>query len=358
MAYTPEQKKIARRIYRIGRKRNASRKELLSALETGLVESNLTNIKGGDRDSSGWRQERAMYYKNPNNVVASVNRYYDETKKAGPKNYKTAGQLSQAVQRSAYPGRYDERKGQALDLLKYLREANGGMPKGGSSGGSRSRTRTSREVEKTTRMVNPGAEQALSAARMSYLMEGRYKGMKGLLDLAQAKKGIAAMATPVTDTKVTNTKNTVRGKKATRGKPGKQGGKKGTAVPTSPIGSYKRAGRLVEKEVLPIAQRLGIDVTPASVRAANARHGPTVSGGVSDHQGNFKDVWAADLSNGSAPTKQMDLAAARIAKKFGIPWSGAGAVSHTANGYRYQLIYRSNVGGNHFNHIHIGVRKA
>jgi hypothetical protein len=52
----------------------------------------------------------------------------------------------------------------------------------------------------------------------------------------------------------------------------------------------------------------------------------------------------------------MDALARSLAKRFDIPWSGAGLVNATHGGYRYQLIYRTNLGGNHFNHVHFGVR--
>lgn len=117
---------------------------------------------------------------------------------------------------------------------------------------------------------------------------------------------------------------------------------------------------IIDFNILPLARSLGINVTPGSVSAANARHGPTISGGVSDHQGNGKNTWAADMSNGSAPTPQMDKLAASIAKMYGIPWHGSGLVNHTVkvggHVYRLQLIYRTNTGGNHYNHVHFGVK--
>jgi peptidoglycan hydrolase-like protein with peptidoglycan-binding domain len=113
---------------------------------------------------------------------------------------------------------------------------------------------------------------------------------------------------------------------------------------------------IIDQIVLPIAQQSGVHRTPAENDAANARHGPTNTGGRSDHQGPPTVAWAADMSNGSSPTPQMDALARSLAKRFDIPWSGAGLVNATHGGYRYQLIYRTNLGGNHFNHVHFGVR--
>jgi hypothetical protein len=115
---------------------------------------------------------------------------------------------------------------------------------------------------------------------------------------------------------------------------------------------------IIDSVVIPMAQANGIDVSPESVAAANGRHGPTITGSRSDHQGPPAEAWAADMSNGSSPTPEMDKLAAQLARRFNLKWSGSGAVSGNINGFRVQLIYRSMVGGNHYNHVHFGIRKA
>lgn len=105
-------------IRRIGRRRREPATHIKAALETGRVESNFTNPSGGDADSAGWRQERASLYKNPTDVVASVNRFYDETDKLdhGQKSY----DLAADVQRPAaqYRGRYRTASSEAQKLLE------------------------------------------------------------------------------------------------------------------------------------------------------------------------------------------------------------------------------------------------
>jgi len=115
---------------------------------------------------------------------------------------------------------------------------------------------------------------------------------------------------------------------------------------------------IIDSLVVPLARKYGMvtGVDPAAITAANARHGATVSGSRSDHQGPPSIAWASDMSNGSSPTPQMDKLASALANAFGISWSGSGLVSTTAGGYRYQLIYRTLEGGNHFNHVHFGCR--
>jgi hypothetical protein len=100
------------------------------------------------------------------------------------------------------------------------------------------------------------------------------------------------------------------------------------------------------------------DVTRQSVRAANAAHGPTISGGTSDHQGPPDVRWAADISNGGSPTPEMTALASAIAQAFGAPWNGAGLVTWEKSGYRFQLIYKTMEGGDHFNHVHFGCSVA
>lgn len=116
--------------------------------------------------------------------------------------------------------------------------------------------------------------------------------------------------------------------------------------------------QIIDSIVIPMANANGVRRTVAQNDSANASHGATVSGGRSDHQGPPAERWAADMSNGNRPTPQMDKLAKALAERFNLKWSGSGAVSGTSNGYRYQLIYRSMVGGNHYNHVHFGVAKS
>lgn len=76
----------------------------------------------------------------------------------------------------------------------------------------------------------------------------------------------------------------------------------------------------------------------------------------SDHHTSQSRSDAVDLSNGSAPTPAMDRTARQIAARLGVPNWQYGMLKRTINGYRVQLLYRTNVGGNHFNHVHVGVR--
>jgi len=54
----------------------------------------------------------------------------------------------------------------------------------------------------------------------------------------------------------------------------------------------------------------------------------------------------------------MDALARTIAGAFSIPWQGSGLVSAGNAEYRLQLIYRTCGGGDHWNHVHFGVKKV
>lgn len=98
------------------------------------------------------------------------------------------------------------------------------------------------------------------------------------------------------------------------------------------------------------------DITGLPVTSEKRDTKMTASGGVSDHWTGSKTSYAYDLGG---TTKQMDAAAKKLMASLGVNWDGkSGIVKNiNKNGYRIQVIYRSNVGGNHYDHIHIGVRK-
>jgi hypothetical protein len=78
------------------------------------------------------------------------------------------------------------------------------------------------------------------------------------------------------------------------------------------------------------------------------------------------------MSSGSVPDEIMDRLAEALIDKFELPPLGSpnatgpyykgknpeNAVSTTHDGFRFQLIYRSGVGGNHYNHVHFGVKRT
>jgi hypothetical protein len=134
--YSPSQEKIIRAIDRVADRVGATRRERLAAYMTGGVETNFSNPgeEASDLDSAGWRQERGHYgpESTRRNPGAAAKRIFEEMR--GFRGQKmTPGQLAQAVQRSAFPERYAERRDEALSLLAAMRGGGGGL--GGARGG-------------------------------------------------------------------------------------------------------------------------------------------------------------------------------------------------------------------------------
>lgn len=157
MAYTAEQRDIINRIIRRGRQRGATKAQIKAALETGAVESNFRNLNYGDADSKGWRQERASLYKNPTNVDASIDRFYNEAK--GMRG--SSGSIAARVQRPAaqYRGRYAQNSRLAENLLR----GGGGA---GSGGGTKTTTKTSYDKTALLHALMKGASPSQLAYEM------------------------------------------------------------------------------------------------------------------------------------------------------------------------------------------------
>jgi hypothetical protein len=150
MRLTPEQRRVLSDFLAEANRRGASPKERKALIEAGLVEANLGNPRYGDRDSLGSLQQRpsqgwgsATQVLNPRYAAS---KFLSSAKRANRPGM-SAGELAQAVQRSAFPGRYDERSGQAESLLS----------------GRRSGSTTT-----TTTVTTPGVDR--SAERQSLLL--------------------------------------------------------------------------------------------------------------------------------------------------------------------------------------------
>jgi hypothetical protein len=124
-----DRQKILRAINREGRKirdPNARRVFLRAAVETGIVESGLSNPSGGDADSAGWRQERASLYANPTNIKASARRFRQEFQQhydPGEASYEVAAQVQRPA--AQYRGRYRD---VASEAERVVQSELGGAP--------------------------------------------------------------------------------------------------------------------------------------------------------------------------------------------------------------------------------------
>lgn len=129
---TPEQASNAALIIRVGRELGVSDRAIALALATGMVESSLRNLHGGDRDSLGLFQQRpSMGWGTPTDIMdpeRSTRVFFGGPH--DPNGTRTRGLLdipgwesmrftdaAQAVQISAYPHKYGQWETQAYAWL-------------------------------------------------------------------------------------------------------------------------------------------------------------------------------------------------------------------------------------------------
>jgi hypothetical protein len=113
-------------------------KAAVIGVATGLVESNLVNVQHGDRDSLGVFQQRpSMGWGSPaqvTNVLYAATKFFSRF----PGNWKNMapGDVAQSVQRSAFPGKYAQRMGQADGLVRMHGGFDSGVERGPLGPGS------------------------------------------------------------------------------------------------------------------------------------------------------------------------------------------------------------------------------
>lgn len=117
MAYTPEQRAVIALAKSLSA--GAGPRVRQSLLEAIGVESSFRNLNYGDRDSQGVLQQRpSQGWGAPGNATQDIRQYLSRAQQLVQRGFRgSAGQLAQAVQHSAYPGRYDARAGEAAKLL-------------------------------------------------------------------------------------------------------------------------------------------------------------------------------------------------------------------------------------------------
>jgi hypothetical protein len=194
-----EQQRVALSIIRIGRKRKLPPKDIITALITGIQESGLRNLKGGHSDSSGWRQERDMYYPSWNpQVNDDTKRFYNELAEVGPGS---VGARAQAVQRSAFPSAYAPHVDEARSILKQLSKAGGaGRQKGLKRAGAKKGANLSSDIKVALKSAQPQApKEGLKLAALDFIRNR--DDPSALLQFAQTKKEYEASQLQLPDVK-------------------------------------------------------------------------------------------------------------------------------------------------------------
>lgn len=123
---------VTQTVHEVGRSMRVSNRVMLAGFEAGWVESHMQNLRCGDRDSLGVFQQRpSQGWGTPSQILDvshAARRFFSAAQaRDGSCSGCTAGQLAQAVQRSAFPLRYDQAEGVARELL---REVAGGSGRG------------------------------------------------------------------------------------------------------------------------------------------------------------------------------------------------------------------------------------
>lgn len=117
MALSATQKALLAKVYATPQFQKASPKAKKALVEAGIVESGLRNLNYGDRDSKGFLQQRpSSGYTAPTNVQQATIAFLSKAAQANRPG-QSAGELAQAVQRSAFPGRYGEQSSAANAIL-------------------------------------------------------------------------------------------------------------------------------------------------------------------------------------------------------------------------------------------------
>jgi len=118
---------VLKNVFEVGRNLHASDRVMLAGFEAGWVESRMNNLTCGDRDSLGVFQQRpSQGWGTPEqilNVRYASNSFFSRAIPVADSNpgY-SAGNVAQAVQRSAFPERYDQAQGTALNLLNQAEQ--------------------------------------------------------------------------------------------------------------------------------------------------------------------------------------------------------------------------------------------
>jgi hypothetical protein len=153
----------------------------------------------------------------------------------------------------------------------------------------------------------------------------------------------------------------------------------GMSTPSPSVGP-SMPGRRGKVILAPNADRAGVKIKPkvtsfVAAVAGSAGHPITIGTGTNHNQfvlgtHNQSDHWTGDAADLPQPvdSHQGDMVAAHALQQAGVPWSQAvqmarkGGVFNVTpksgpwKGHRVQVLWKTMVGGNHHNHVHVGIR--
>jgi hypothetical protein len=362
-------------------RRGANLHEILALLEGGIVEKNLIHSQGGDRDSGGFLQQRPSQGWGPFIAGArGIRQDTDDflTRAMGLRGRGlSSGKIAALVQRPAaqYAGRYAEHRGDAAALLRSLKGGGGGGGGGqrpntpallGAAGGSSIPQGSAGTLALLQALQGAqGGRQAVSgggglqapsfsaappmpAGAQAVLSGGGPQPKQDIGALLEAVQQMGGGEVPAA---------------------GGQGGGKGAGGVPRAMGGGGGGSRLGKVSVAPGADRAGVSTRPHVVHflervAGIAGEGITVGTGSNHSQmtvnGNVSDHWSGRAADVPATGRDLihlgrsALIAAGMSRAKARKISG-GLFNLTWRGRRVQVIFNTHEGGDHTNHLHVGL---
>lgn len=126
MALSAEQRQNASTIISVGKRSGMSKKDITTAIAVALAESELVNVKFGDRDSQGLFQQRPSQgwgsVAQVTNPTYAATKFFDALKGVANRASMTEWAAGQAVQRSAFAdgSNYRARMSVARDIVNKM----------------------------------------------------------------------------------------------------------------------------------------------------------------------------------------------------------------------------------------------
>lgn len=356
MKLDAEQRRVAQTVLREARRKGLKphSREVLAALETILVEANGRDVSHGDRDSEGAFQQRPSQGWGPasEDVATDARQFFDAARKANT-GRGSAGQLAQRVQRSAFPDRYDQRKGDARSILRQLLGSDPGRRGGGGDGGGAegpSREPPGPELDPQLLMAAQGPQDTDVLQAALGMLQGRTSTQhllstaKGRDDAQAAREQLEALDSaqqPSGATRQTASHGPDRDEAPRLHASGGWAGSQGLIENLTDLAGRHRL------------QRRGAKRTPAQ----NAAVGGSST---SDHLTTNKRAYAEDFANGRGEDAQKLKFAQDTARRFGVrfqknSYDSGGVIKIGDASYKVQILYGDGI--DHGDHVHVGVRR-
>lgn len=353
------QRSVVSRATARARLRHASPRETKALIEALGVESNFTDLSGGDRDSSGALQQRPSQGWGPasESLETDVDQFLSRARAAN-RGGGSAGELAQAVQRSAFPARYDARSGEADALL-------------GSAGAPGAARSAPKVATPAAAAQSPGQSLAAAVLAQQLAEVPRRPVSVGLATpavaaapvFAQGSQQVVSQASPrqspgeVLAAQLAAVSAAGDGSATAASASPVAAGSGARGAVSAPVGSSK-AGRVkitgpdpgrIKPSVLAFARKVSAVAGESIVGSDGSGHSRlTVDGNVSQHStGNATDVPATGahlVRLGQAALIAAGMPRAKARKQTGGLFSFPHGV---------QVIFNTHLGGDHTTHLHI-----